>query len=171
MNWLHRSGRTCNATDDWCSVRATIAMWSSRSAASGSSWSWPSMKKRDNRHELSGQLPGCRYDGGMLFVFPEPRMLSFWMYECLIDIDVIFLDASGTVTAIHRMPVSRLAELMNPSGNMKTACRDTPADCLRSLPSSYRLVRSTACMFGWISGSISRSNGSRRWRSKPISKC
>jgi len=41
---------------------------------------------------------------GMLFVFPEPQILQFWMYECRIDIDVIFLDAHGTVTAAHRMP-------------------------------------------------------------------
>jgi uncharacterized protein len=42
---------------------------------------------------------------GMLFVFPEPRVLGFWMKNCLIDIDVIFLDARGTVTAVHRMTV------------------------------------------------------------------
>lgn len=54
---------------------------------------------RDSFPEANG------YDGGgMLFVFPEPQMLQFWMYECLIDIDVIFLDANGTVTAVHRMP-------------------------------------------------------------------
>lgn len=57
------------------------------------------MSYRDSFPDAEG------YDGGgMLFVFPEPEVLQFWMYECLIDIDVIFLDAQGTVTAVHRMP-------------------------------------------------------------------
>lgn len=57
------------------------------------------MSYRDSFPEAPG------YDGGgMLFVFPEPEVRQFWMYECLIDIDVIFLDANGTVTAAHRMP-------------------------------------------------------------------
>ncbi len=42
-------------------------------------------------------------DGGMLFVFPDAQMRSFWMAYCLIDMDLIFLDARGRVTATHRM--------------------------------------------------------------------
>jgi len=42
-------------------------------------------------------------DGGMLFVFPESRLRSFWMGHCLIDIDLIFLDAGARVTAMHAM--------------------------------------------------------------------
>jgi uncharacterized membrane protein (UPF0127 family) len=42
-------------------------------------------------------------DGGMLFVFPGARERSFWMGHCRIDIDVLFLDARGRVTATHRM--------------------------------------------------------------------
>ena len=44
-------------------------------------------------------------DGGMLFVFPEPAVRSFWMAYCLVDIDLIFLDPNGRVTATHRMKV------------------------------------------------------------------
>ncbi len=43
--------------------------------------------------------------GGMLFVFPEPAVRRFWMANCLIDIDLIFLDHDGRVTAVHRMKV------------------------------------------------------------------
>jgi uncharacterized membrane protein (UPF0127 family) len=43
--------------------------------------------------------------GGMLFVFPDARMQSFWMKECVVDMDIIFLDARGTVTAVHRMTI------------------------------------------------------------------
>jgi uncharacterized membrane protein (UPF0127 family) len=43
--------------------------------------------------------------GGMLFVFPDSkvRVQSFWMGHCLVDIDIIFLDRRGFVTATHRM--------------------------------------------------------------------
>lgn len=43
--------------------------------------------------------------GGMLFVFPDSkvRVQSFWMANCLVDMDIMFLDKRGTVTAVHRM--------------------------------------------------------------------
>jgi len=44
-------------------------------------------------------------DGGMLFSYPSPRPLHFWMKNCLVDMDLIFLDASGTVVANHRMTI------------------------------------------------------------------
>ena len=42
--------------------------------------------------------------GVMLFAFPDEQVRGFWMYECLIDIDIMFLDGRGIVTATHRMP-------------------------------------------------------------------
>ncbi len=44
-------------------------------------------------------------EGGMLFVFPDADLRSFWMSHCYIDIDLIFLDSRGTITAIHEMTV------------------------------------------------------------------
>ncbi len=43
--------------------------------------------------------------GGMLFVFPDKGVQpqSFWMKNCLVDIDIIYLDPHGKVTATHRM--------------------------------------------------------------------
>ena len=43
--------------------------------------------------------------GGMLFVFPDDKVQiqSFWMHECVVDMDIIFLDPRGFVTAAHRM--------------------------------------------------------------------
>ncbi|MEM7229105.1 MAG: DUF192 domain-containing protein [Planctomycetota bacterium] len=43
-------------------------------------------------------------DGGMLFVYPSSRRLNFWMRYCQTDIDVIFVDARGRVTARYAMP-------------------------------------------------------------------
>ncbi|MBT4530166.1 MAG: DUF192 domain-containing protein [Phycisphaerae bacterium] len=44
-------------------------------------------------------------DGGMLFIFPNAEVRSFWMKNCLIDIDLIFLDSRGTITALHEMSI------------------------------------------------------------------
>lgn len=40
---------------------------------------------------------------GMLFVYERPRRVSFWMKDTLIPLDIIFMDASGTVGRIHKM--------------------------------------------------------------------
>lgn len=42
-------------------------------------------------------------DGGMLFIFPAAAVRSFWMRDCLVDIDIMFLDPRGRITAVHRM--------------------------------------------------------------------
>lgn len=44
-------------------------------------------------------------DGGMLFSFPDARVRHFVMRDCLVDIDIIFLDADGRIVAMHHMPV------------------------------------------------------------------
>jgi len=44
-------------------------------------------------------------DGGMLFVFPHPRMLVFVMRRCYVPIDLIYLDASGRVVRTYHMHV------------------------------------------------------------------
>ena len=42
-------------------------------------------------------------DGGMVFVFPDSAMRGFWMKDCVTDMDIIYLDPMGFVTAIHTM--------------------------------------------------------------------
>jgi len=43
--------------------------------------------------------------GGMLFVFTESKERSFWMANCLVNIDLLFLDSRGTITATHEMKI------------------------------------------------------------------
>lgn len=42
-------------------------------------------------------------DGGMLFVFPRPAQLNFVMRDCPIPIDIMYLDPTGRVVAMHEM--------------------------------------------------------------------
>jgi len=44
-------------------------------------------------------------DGGMLFVFPSAQVRSFVMRDCLVPIDIAFLDAAGRVVSMHEMTV------------------------------------------------------------------
>lgn len=40
---------------------------------------------------------------GMLFIFPDTQVRSFWMANCLVNIDLLFLDGRGVIAATHRM--------------------------------------------------------------------
>ena len=40
---------------------------------------------------------------GMIFIFPDAQHRNFWMKYCLTDIDLIYLDTRGFVTATQRM--------------------------------------------------------------------
>lgn len=42
---------------------------------------------------------------GMLFSFPDAKVRRFLMRDCLFNIDIIFLDAAGRITAMHAMPM------------------------------------------------------------------
>lgn len=59
----------------------------------------------DDEHRFKG-LSGrteIKPDEGMLFVFTRPAKQGFVMRDCPIPIDIIYLDGSGRVTAVHKM--------------------------------------------------------------------
>ena len=59
----------------------------------------------DRAARTKGLMGRQRIDdhGGMLFVFRTARKRTFWMKECLIDIDLIFLDGRGRIIRLHTM--------------------------------------------------------------------
>ncbi len=42
---------------------------------------------------------------GMLFLYPAPQPVSFWMRNTLISLDMIFMDATGRVSRVHHEAV------------------------------------------------------------------
>lgn len=42
-------------------------------------------------------------DEGMLFIFSQPRMLSFWMKNTLIPLDILFFDSERTFINVQTM--------------------------------------------------------------------
>jgi len=40
---------------------------------------------------------------GMLFIYQRPQKLSFWMFNCLIDLSLAFLDEDSVITEIRQL--------------------------------------------------------------------
>ena len=49
----------------------------------------------------TGMMGREKIDGGMLFIFSEIGERSFWMKDCLIPLDIIFI-INSKVTKVHR---------------------------------------------------------------------
>jgi uncharacterized membrane protein (UPF0127 family) len=56
------------------------------------------------REKGLGGVTSLGADEGMLFAFSDSRPRNFWMYGCVIDLDIAFIDPFGFVTAVHTMP-------------------------------------------------------------------
>lgn len=60
------------------------------------------LAKTNTQHQLGyqGRTDICQ-DCGMLFVFPDQRIRSFWMKNTPTSLDIIFLDSQGKILNIY----------------------------------------------------------------------
>jgi len=72
-------------------------------------------------------------DGGMIFVFKSPLVLYFVMRDCLAPIDIVFLDSSGRITAMHAMTIED-PEPEQKEGESDSAYNTRRAEYDRGLP-------------------------------------
>lgn len=42
-------------------------------------------------------------DGGMIFIFDRDEERNFWMLDCLVDIDILYLDWQGFIVSAYTM--------------------------------------------------------------------
>ena len=59
------------------------------------------------------QLPE---DVGMLFLYPQPRVISMWMKNTFIPLDMLFLDARGVIINIAEQTVPHSLESIRSEG-------------------------------------------------------
>ena len=69
-------------------------------------------------------------DRGMLFVHPKPEHYTYWMYQTLIPLDIIWLDSNRDIVEMVRMP--SLARRKPASARSTAESRFHPS-CSRSL--------------------------------------
>ncbi len=67
-------------------------------------------------------------DSGMLFKFKHPRVLSFWMKNTYIPLDIAFLDDDGSIIKTERMIPLSLRSVT--SGRPCTMAIELPAGTL-----------------------------------------
>ena len=79
---------------------------------------------------LSGRRTLGRNEG-MLFLYPNQGVRSFWMKDCHVDLDVLFLDARGCVINVVTLlaPVAGTQEL-----DLPLAVSERPAATVLELP-------------------------------------
>jgi uncharacterized membrane protein (UPF0127 family) len=54
---------------------------------------------------IKNGMMGQRFDenfNGMLFMMPDEQQQSFWMKNCLIPLDIIFIDNNKKITSISK---------------------------------------------------------------------
>ncbi len=58
----------------------------------------------DDASRTTGMGARAEFPAGtaMIFVHTKPALMSYWMKDCLVDIDIVFVDADGKIAAMHQ---------------------------------------------------------------------
>ncbi|HEU4826074.1 MAG TPA: DUF192 domain-containing protein [Dongiaceae bacterium] len=71
-------------------------------------------------------------NAGMLFLYPSPRPVQFWMKNTLLSLDIVFVRADGTIARIAA-GTTPLSEDLIPSGEPVLAVLEVKAGTMREL--------------------------------------
>jgi len=71
----------------------------------GRTWKVEIADTRARRYQGLSDRPNVPSGTGMIFVYPRAQVLAFCMRQCLVPLDIAFLDAQGTVVATRTMRV------------------------------------------------------------------
>lgn len=64
-------------------------------------------------------------NGGMIFVGDIDERKSFWMKDCLIDMDIIFVDRAGYIDSVYTMKAVPLRQPNETEADYERRLRDT----------------------------------------------
>ncbi len=93
----------------WAAPRATV-VFADKTAVRVEVADTPAVRQRGLMFRQS-----LAQDEGMVFVFDQPGSYPFWMQNCLIALDIIWLDADARVVSIgHSLPPCRLTNCAPP---------------------------------------------------------
>ena len=63
---------------------------------------------------------------GMLFVHPSAALRSYWMKDCLFNMDIAYLDSSGRIVAMYTMKIEPPQRPGEPTRNYKKRLKEIP---------------------------------------------
>lgn len=85
---------------------------------------------------------------GMLFSYAEPRQITLWSFNCLMDLSVAFIDQFGAIQEIATLKA--YPQMMDPQRPVKTL-RDltkySPEDPIRSFYRAHRIASTLPCCY------------------------
>lgn len=93
-----------------CTVKAGHTKWQMEIARSD--------EEREKGLMFRKSMPD---DRGMIFVFPEPRMVAMWMKDTLIPLDMVFVDDRMQITSIQENAVPQSEDIIRARGDIKYA--------------------------------------------------
>lgn len=71
-------------------------------------------------------------NAGMLFIYPRPQAVEFWMKNTPLSLDIVYVRADGTIARIAENTVPMSEELI-PSGEPIKAVLEVKAGTMRAL--------------------------------------
>ncbi|HUT58194.1 MAG TPA: DUF192 domain-containing protein [Phycisphaerae bacterium] len=71
----------------------------------GHTWTVEIAMTAAERYNGLSERPRLPQRTGMLFIYPRPHVMTFCMRQCLIPLDIAFIDSNMTVIKIHTMRV------------------------------------------------------------------